>query len=151
MPLHIKDVGEKTFVRFVDCRILDGPEEFQQLLTVVEERTRRNFYLDFNGIEYLSSAALGQLITLERRLRNLGGQLTLYRVIPQILEIFTLTKLDKILRIQEDDRSEDHLGSDPDDDEDLQGGVKSRLIPPKPSGKDGAALPLPPSEDDLES
>ena len=47
----------------------------------------------------MSSAALGKLITLHKKLGGLGGKLVLCGISPQIFEVFAITKLDKVFKI----------------------------------------------------
>ncbi|GIW73859.1 MAG: hypothetical protein KatS3mg103_0381 [Phycisphaerales bacterium] len=53
----------------------------------------------------MSSAALGTLITIERKVSNKHGQLRLADIDPQIQEVFSITKLDRIFVIHEDSQS----------------------------------------------
>jgi anti-sigma B factor antagonist len=57
--------------------------------------------LDFTNVEYLSSAALGKLITLHKRVREKKGQLRFCAIKPKIYDVFRITKLDKIFEIYE--------------------------------------------------
>ena len=56
----------------------------------------------FKGVEHLSSAALGTLLTVMNRVKAKDGQLRLCDINAQILQIFQITKLNKILRIEKD-------------------------------------------------
>lgn len=55
--------------------------------------------LDFKNIQSLGSMELGTLVTLHKRLRDTGGRLTLFNVSPMVTEVFTVTRLDTLLRI----------------------------------------------------
>lgn len=56
----------------------------------------------FGAVEHLSSAALGMLITLNNRANEDGGALCLAQIDDRILEVFRITKLDRILSIEPD-------------------------------------------------
>jgi hypothetical protein len=58
--------------------------------------------LNFRNVEYVSSAALGLFITLHRTMVAGGGQLVLCFLRPEIYEVFQLTKLDRLLTIEDD-------------------------------------------------
>ncbi|MFM7138167.1 MAG: STAS domain-containing protein, partial [Planctomycetota bacterium] len=58
--------------------------------------------LDFEGVELLSSAALGKLITFDRKVKTSKGRLKMCGVAPGILEVFQVTKLDKVFDIRPD-------------------------------------------------
>ena len=51
---------------------------------------------------FMSSAALGKLITLHKKLTGVKGKLALCGISPQIFEVFAITKLDKIFKIHKD-------------------------------------------------
>jgi len=100
--LKVEQAGEVAVVNFLDKRILDEPTIqaiAEQLFSLVDEAGKRKVLLNFSNVEYMSSAALGKLINLHKKLTTLKGQLTMCNVIPQILEVFTITRLDKVFKI----------------------------------------------------
>jgi anti-sigma B factor antagonist len=104
--LEISEVGDTTVVRFVDRKILDEANIQglgQELFNLVEQEKREKLLLNFSAVEFLSSAALGKLITLERKIKDHGGKLKLSNIRPEIYEVFTLTKLNKLFDIKEDE------------------------------------------------
>src|SRR6516225_9684740 len=78
--LKTEDIGDVTLIRFTDKRII-GEQIIQaigeQLSSLVEDRQRRKLLLNFANVEYLSSAALGKLIRLNKRLKAAGGRMVL--------------------------------------------------------------------------
>ncbi len=103
--IDIEDVGEVTVARFVDKKILDeGNIQIigNQLFGLVEEDGRMKIVLDFTNVEYLSSAALGKLITLDKKVKKARGKLRLCSIRPEIYEVFAITKLNKLFDIRED-------------------------------------------------
>src|SRR5204863_3976186 len=97
--LEVEDIGDITVVNFVDKKILDEQNIQvigEQLFSLVDELGRRKVLLNFKNVEFLSSAALGKLITLNRKLQSAGGKLVLCEIDPQIYEVFEITKLNKL-------------------------------------------------------
>ena len=72
----------------------------EELLSLVEVENRDKILLDFANVEFLSSAALGHLIKLEKRSKAKGAQLVLANIKDTIYEVFTITRLDKVFNIQ---------------------------------------------------
>ena len=104
--LKIRERGDVTVVSFMDRKILDESniEEIgRELLEMVQSRPGIKMMLDFENVQYLSSAALGKLITLNKRVAEKAGQLVLCSIKPQIYEVFQITKLNKIFDIAEDE------------------------------------------------
>lgn len=106
--LEVEDIGEVTVVNFTDKKILDEQNIQtigEQLFRLVDELGRTKLLLNFGNVEYLSSAALGKLITLNRKVKNVSGQLILCNISPQIYEVFEITKLNKVFNIQKEEQS----------------------------------------------
>jgi len=106
--LEVEHIGDVTVVNFVDRKILDEQNIAiigEQLFSLVEEEGRRNLLLNFGNVEYLSSAALGKFITLNKKLKDAGGRLILCNIDDNIYEVFEITKLDKFFKIVKDEQT----------------------------------------------
>jgi anti-sigma B factor antagonist len=104
--IEVEDVGGATVVSFTDRKILDEQNiqaVGEQLFGLVDEQGRKNLVLNFANVEYLSSAALGKLLTLRKKVQAVGGKLVLCAIDPGIREVFEITKLDKLLVICADE------------------------------------------------
>ena len=104
--LRVEQVGDVTVVHFLDKRILDEPTIqaiAEQLFSLVDDQGQRKLLLNFTNVEYMSSAALGKLINLHKKLTGVKGKMAMCNVIPQIYEVFAITKLDKIFKIFPDE------------------------------------------------
>jgi anti-sigma B factor antagonist len=102
--LDIEEVGDVTVARFIDKKILDETNIQiigNQLFGLIDEDRREKIVLDFSNVEYLSSAALGKLITLDKKVKAARGKLRLCSIRPDIYEVFAITKLNKLFDIYE--------------------------------------------------
>ena len=100
--LMVEPRGDITIVTFVDKRILDESniqDIGEQLFELVEKRYKVRMLLNFENVEYLSSAALGKLITLNKKVKAEKGKLKLCNIRPQIYDVFKITKLNKLFEI----------------------------------------------------
>ena len=100
--LDLEDVGDVTVARFIDKKILDESNIQiigNQMFSLVEDDGRRKVLLDFSNVEYLSSAALGKLIVMDKKIKAVQGKLSMCAVRPEILEVFKITKLDSLFSI----------------------------------------------------
>ena len=68
-------------------------------------REIRKILLNFGNVEFLSSAALGKLITMNRKVQAVRGKLVLCNISKEIREVFEITKLDKLFTILPDEQS----------------------------------------------
>lgn len=106
--LEISEVGDVTVVRFADGKILDASniEELGgQLFNLVEKENRQKLLLNFQNVEFLSSAALNKLIILDKKTKGINGQLKLCSLRPEILEVFVITRLNQLFFIAEDEQT----------------------------------------------
>ena len=104
--LNVSEVGDVTVVRFVDQKILDEAkiqQLGQELFELVDTDGRSKIVLNFTSVEFLSSAALGKLITLDKKVKGQGGTLKLSNIRPEIYEVFAITKLNKLFDIKDDE------------------------------------------------
>ena len=105
--LEVEDIGDVTVVNFTDKKILDEQNIQligEQLFRLVDELGRTKLLLNFGNVEYLSSAALGKLITLNKKIGAVGGRLVLSNIRPEIYEVFEITRLDKLFKIKKDEQ-----------------------------------------------
>src|ERR1700719_1097593 len=106
--LEVEDIGDVTVVSFTDRKILDE-QNIQvigdQLFSLVDELGRKKILLNFGNVEYMSSAALGKLITLNKKVQATGGRLILCNIDTSIYEVFEITKLNKLFNIQKEEQA----------------------------------------------
>jgi anti-sigma B factor antagonist len=101
-PISVTRQKDIRIVEFTNNRILDEAniaEIGSTLGTLIEEDDSPKLLLDFATVDHLSSAALGMLINANNKIRERSGKLRLTNIKPQILEVFVITKLNKLFRI----------------------------------------------------
>jgi anti-sigma B factor antagonist len=106
--LELEEVGDVTVVNFVDKKILDEQNIQiigEQLFDLVDNQQKRKILLNFGNVEFLSSAALGKLITMNKKVQTSGGKLVMCNIARSIMEVFEITKLDKLFKIFPDEQS----------------------------------------------
>ena len=106
--LEVEDIGDVTVVNFTDKKILDEQNIQvigEQLFSLVDQDGRRKLLLNFGNVELLSSAALGKLLTLHKKVKTAGGKLTLCNINEDLYEVFEITKFNKLLDIQKDEQT----------------------------------------------
>ncbi|MCA9130465.1 MAG: STAS domain-containing protein [Planctomycetales bacterium] len=96
-------IGELANVRFVDKRITDSAniEDLgEELFSLVTQDRMKHILLNFLGVEFMSSAALNKLITLDKKVKEVGGILRLCCLKDEIMEVFVLTRLNRVFDIR---------------------------------------------------
>jgi anti-sigma B factor antagonist len=101
-PVALSQHKDIRIVEFTNNKILDEANITDigaTLTALIEEPGNIKLLLDFANVDHLSSAALGMLINANNRVRQKNGQLRLTNIKPQILEVFVITKLNKLFKI----------------------------------------------------
>lgn len=81
----------------------DGqPSQREWLYKLIESREDPRFAINLGEIEYMSSAEIGFLITLRRRIDARQGKVVLFQVDGFILDILRTMRLDKLFLIADD-------------------------------------------------
>lgn len=93
-----------TLIKFRDGKILDQllvKQLAEELRSVVHDEQRNRLLLDLGGVTFLSSAALNNLVILNRHVNKAAGKIVLAGLQPQVREVFTYTGLDRLFAIVE--------------------------------------------------
>ncbi len=103
--ISVQYAENATVVTFVDEKILEEMD-IQALrgsiMSVIEEGGRINLILDFCNVRFLSSAVLGLLMRISKKVYEQDGQLRLCNISSRLYEIFKITRLNKIFDIYDD-------------------------------------------------
>jgi anti-sigma B factor antagonist len=102
--LKIRRSQAVSVVEFADRKILEElsiQEIGEELHRVVESEPGIKLLLNFRNVDHLSSAALGMLITLNKRVKEQSGELRLSDINRQIFEVFKITRLNRVFDIHE--------------------------------------------------
>ena len=101
-------LGEFTVVCFQTPTLMNANELERiaaALDTLVAEDEVSKLLLDFTRVQYLSSQAIGIVLSLNKKLGQVeAGKLALCGVGPQLAQLLKLTRLDRILTIFESSR-----------------------------------------------
>ncbi len=103
--LNVQYSDKATIITFSDSKILEEKDIKllqDSLMAIIAETRGINLVLDFQNVEFLSSAILGLLIRISKKIYEQDGQLKLCNIKPKILEIFKITRLTKVFDINDD-------------------------------------------------
>jgi anti-anti-sigma factor len=106
--LELEPVGDVAVVRFTQRSLL-GAELIEsigeQLGHAVEDMGYRKLVLNFANVESMTTAMVGHIVGLQRKLQDCRGQLALCEINPFLLEIFKLLNLTKAFTIHPDEQT----------------------------------------------
>ena len=103
--LHVEQAGAVTVVRFalpevMHADVVDSVGD--RLFSLVEDEGRLLLVLDFGAVRKLSSALLGRLVALHRKVLALQGRLALCGVDGEVRRVFDLCQLPRLLQLYPD-------------------------------------------------
>jgi anti-anti-sigma factor len=97
--------GTLTF-KFTDPRITDDvhlKRVFEELTKLLNKSEEKQLILDFQEVEFMASSMLGKLVQVNKKCKEFRVKLKLCAISPDILEVFKITKLNKVFDIQPDE------------------------------------------------
>ena len=96
--------GDVTVVHFTGSKVSLDEETLDhvhdELFALADEPSESDVFLDLGNVNYLTSTTLGALVSLHKKLLARGRHLTLGNLSPQVHEVFTVTRLDKLLDLR---------------------------------------------------
>ncbi len=98
-------VEDVSVVKFVDERMMDAARIEQlgsELMDAISGDDNDRVVINFENVSFFSSAAVSKLLVAEKRIRSQGGQLRLSNLRPEVRDVFSLTKLDSVFRIEDE-------------------------------------------------
>jgi len=103
--LRSEENGDILVVYFNDTKILDEAKIQQigkELMEMVEKASSGKLIVCFQGVTFMSSAMIGKVILLNKKCKAAQLKLKLCDICDNVLEVFKLMRLNKILDIQPD-------------------------------------------------
>lgn len=103
--ISVEYVENATIVTFTDEKILEDNDIAalaESVMSIVEPARNLNLIFDFGNVRFLSSAVLGLLIRISKKVYENDSNLMLCNINPKIYEIFKITRLTKVFDIYKD-------------------------------------------------
>ena len=100
MEIERVEQGEKTIL-YVSGRVdTQTASEFQSILDDVVSDQKINLVLDFQDVEYVSSAGLRAILYIQKKIDSIpGAAMTLENVRDEVREVFEMTGFTEFLTI----------------------------------------------------
>jgi anti-sigma B factor antagonist len=104
--LALTDAGDVLVASLTQASILDQMvidqigREFEQ--AQLEAASNRKLLVNFHAVEFMSSAMLGKIVQLNKRCKADKVKLKLCGIAKNPLEVFQITRLDKLFEIYKD-------------------------------------------------
>jgi anti-anti-sigma factor len=105
--LVVQDIKGAVVAMFRSGSILDSATIDaigRQLYELVDQQAVKRLVLDFEHVQFLSSQALGMLITLKKKSDAIGGVVLIAGLRPDLKRVFKIMKLNKLFKFYDNDR-----------------------------------------------
>jgi anti-sigma B factor antagonist len=99
MSLNVSHQRDVVVIEVEGQLIVSNRQELKQRVLDEAETGARKILVDFGKTGYIDSSGLGVLVSLAKRLRELGGDLRLANLNDDLQTLFELTKLDTLFQI----------------------------------------------------
>lgn len=99
--LTTRHEGDTVVVRFQDRKIMDlgTIEAMATELFDLASSDGIKLALNFQGVDFLASAALNKVLSLERKVKGQGGRLAICCLSPTMRDVFHITRLGEVFDI----------------------------------------------------
>jgi anti-sigma B factor antagonist len=108
MQLEIKErvVGEVTILDLIGrITIGEGSLQLRDAVSRLLEAGRNRIILNLEGVTYVDSSGIGELVSRYTTTKNQGGQLKLLKLTKKIKDLLMITRLLTVFEIYEDEES----------------------------------------------
>jgi anti-sigma B factor antagonist len=109
--VRVTDIGIECILiepQLSDHKLQDIGVHLDQL---ADRAGRNTFLLDFHHVRYLTSSALGKVVSLHKRMKDAGGALRVINVSPELFEMFHATRLSTFIDVHAKPVTEHRLGA----------------------------------------
>jgi len=100
--INVENGTDVTIVTFDEENILEDQQIRKlerALMPVIRDNQQKRLVLNFAKVKFMSSAFLGLLVKIHKRVVEADGRLQLYNLDPKIQKVFEITQLVKVFDI----------------------------------------------------
>jgi anti-sigma B factor antagonist len=102
VDMAVRQLGSITVIDFRDRRLIDTARIEalgEQIGEIIANTPAIKLLISFEKVEYLSSTMLNVLIGIDNAIKRKQGKLALANLQPELQKVFTLMKLNKVMKI----------------------------------------------------
>lgn len=104
--LRSQEIEDVLVVNFTEAKILDEAKIQQigkELMDMaISAKENKKMVVNFQGVSFMSSAMIGKLVLLHKQCKTLDVALKLCEISNNVMEVFKITKLNKVFDIHAD-------------------------------------------------
>jgi anti-sigma B factor antagonist len=101
-----RELGDAMVVDIVGrIALTDGSAQVRDAIRVLMEQGKKHILLNLAGVDFVDSSGLGELVRTHASVRSHGGQLKIVNPSKHVHDLLKMTKLDRVLDIEQDEAS----------------------------------------------
>lgn len=101
MDIKFKSTDNKVNVSLMGELDTPATVEIQPEIDKIVQMASKEIVIDCSKLSYIASSGLRQLITIHKKCKSEGGEMKLINVNADVMEIFSVTRFDKVFDISE--------------------------------------------------
>jgi anti-sigma B factor antagonist len=104
--LSTRELGDAIVVDIVGrLALIDGTAAMREAIRVPLEQGKKHIIINLAAVDFVDSSGLGELVRTHASVRSHGGQLKLVNPGKHVHDLLRMTKLDRVLDIEQDEAS----------------------------------------------
>jgi anti-sigma B factor antagonist len=101
-----RELGEALVVDVIGrIALADGTVAVRDVIRGLVDQGKKRIVVNLNGVDYVDSAGLGELVRMHATVHSHGGELKFVNPSKNVNNLLQITKLDKVLEIEQDEAS----------------------------------------------
>ena len=100
MQQEISIVNNQVCVKLSGSMYESDAATMKEALCRYVEKGQASVYIDFSAVDYIDSAGLGALVTIQKRSRASGGEVVIHGLQGLVKDLFVLTRVDRVFTIE---------------------------------------------------
>ena len=99
MDIQVESLGDRRIVRIKGKVTFEYCSNLQSRLDGLAEKGVREVVIDFREVPFIDSSGIGEVLRLLKRMREIGGDVTLMNPNQKLRDLFSIYRFDKFMKI----------------------------------------------------
>ena len=97
MEMRSEEKGGLTFIRLQGRLDAATSAAIQEKIIALIDAGHHKLLIDFEHIDYLSSAGMRLLLAVAKKVKQVEGKIALFQIQPEVIEVMQMAGFDKVL------------------------------------------------------
>jgi len=106
MDIQVESLDDRRIVRIKGKVTFEYCANLQSRLDSLAEKGVREVVIDFKEVPFIDSSGIGEVLRLFKRMKEIGGDVTLINPNQKLRDLFSIYRFDKFMKIRDKVQSE---------------------------------------------